>query len=116
MKELLVNTLRTKLSPSLRYEVGKIAAWLRQQLSRACLWNWEIASIPHPSGIIYIGRKAHREAAAALLIANPEAAVSPPEGIKLDRMVLVSEMPFPEPCAFLRLSARSYRSEDPLRK
>jgi hypothetical protein len=99
MKEHILILARDLVPPSLRYESRKIAAWIQEQLSRACLWNWEIVRLPRheesPYGIIYIGRKAQRELVKSLLVANRGNDTTPTRAYESARMVLVGELPFP---------------------
>jgi len=99
MKEHLLTLARDLVPPSLRYEIRKIAVWLHEQLSRACIWNWEIARLPQPGdnpyGITYIGRKAQRELVKSLLLVNRENNNSSSRRYESARTVYVSELPFP---------------------
>jgi hypothetical protein len=99
MKEHILNLTRDLVSPSVRYEVRKITNWLKEQLSRACLWNWEIARLTRhgdsPYGITFIGRKTQRALVKSLLAVNREIDISPSREYESDRSVFVSEMPFP---------------------
>ncbi len=99
MKKHNLTLIREWVSPSLRYEIRRIANWLREQLSRAYFWNWEIARFPLHAGspfeIIYIGRKAQRDFAMSLLNVTRDVDINFTEGCAADRRVIVSEMPFP---------------------
>jgi hypothetical protein len=99
MKDYILNLVRDLTSPSVRYEVRKAANWLKEQLSRACLWNWEIARLPvhehSPYGITYIGRKSQRELVKAILAGNHTIDSIPSSRLKPDRTVIISEIPFP---------------------
>jgi hypothetical protein len=99
MRELILNLTRDLVSPSVRYEVKRVANWLKEQFSRACLWNWEIARLPlpenRPYGINYIGRKTQRALIKSLLAIDREININPSRVHESDRSVLVSEMPFP---------------------
>ena len=98
MYEYIVAAVRDLVSPSLRYEARETAAWLREQLSKACLWNWEVVRIIQQGersyGIIYIGRKGQQNLAKALLNTE-QSVVSSTQGSGSDNRVIVSEMPIP---------------------
>jgi len=97
MKDYAVTMIREFISPSMRYRLRDAAAWLREQLSRACLWRWEIARLPpqseSPCDILYIGRQARRDLAKALLGADGDIGTNQ-VGADISRQtVFVSEMP-----------------------
>lgn len=99
MKEYLISTSREWISPSMRYEVAKASSWLREQLNRACLWNWKIdrfsltASTQHE--IVYIGRETQRDAAISLLSDCLNKNIRPTTSGRSDCKVIISEVPFP---------------------
>lgn len=84
----------------MRFELRESAAWLREQLDRACLWRWEIARFPQqgdsPFEILYIGRKAHRvELFKILPRIDDDIHASQASANKSSLTVLVSEVPIP---------------------
>jgi hypothetical protein len=99
MKIFATTMIRKILSPSTRIELREAAAWLREQLDRACLWRWEIARLPQredsPYDILYVGRKAHRELAKILLGVEGVIDVRTVDAKEPSRKVFVSEMPIP---------------------
>ncbi|MHC8320936.1 hypothetical protein ACYZT4_09595 [Pseudomonas sp. GB2N2] len=99
MKEKIAALLRKLLSPSLRFELRKALAWLRDIAARACFWRWEIVRFKlredSAFDIIYVGRKTQREFAKVLLGAPSQGADTRLKLEKSERTVLVSEMPTP---------------------
>jgi len=99
MKESIAELIRKLISPSQRFELRKVSAWLRDMLGRACFWRWEIARFKlredSTFDILYVGRKAQREFAKVLLGAQPQVADSQLKVQKSERTVLVSEVPTP---------------------
>lgn len=97
MKESLATLIRKLTSPSIRFELRKAAAWLRDISGRACFWRWEIARFrlreDSPYDILYVGRKAQREMVQVLMGAKPQVANNTVESDKSSRTVFVSEMP-----------------------
>lgn len=89
--------MRKLISPSMRFELRKAAAWLRDILGRACFWRWEIARFrlreDSTYDILYVGRKTQREFVKVLLGAESQAVDSQLKLDKSDRTVWVSEMP-----------------------
>lgn len=91
--------VRKLISPSIRFEITQMLAWIREQLNRACLWRWEIARLPQqdnsPYDIQYVGRKAHRELARIILgIENCIDTTQASTNVS-SRKVFVTEMPIP---------------------
>lgn len=99
MKEKIATLLRTLLSPSMRFELRKALAWLRDIAARACFWRWEIARFKlredSAFDILYVGRKSQREFVKVLLGAPSQGPDSRLKLEKSDRTVLVSEVPTP---------------------
>lgn len=99
MKQYIVTAIRGMISPSVRYEIRKFIALLREQVSRALLWNWEVARLTQSEDsryqIVYIGRRTRRDLVIALLNANRNITISKKKESDSDRKVIVSEMPFP---------------------
>ncbi|MFZ2160740.1 MAG: hypothetical protein WAW02_00855 [Sideroxyarcus sp.] len=91
--------IRKLLSPSLRFEITQTLAWIREQLNLACLWRWEIATLPQrddsPYNLLYVGRKAHRELARILLGIENFTDNGHADGNRSGRRVFISEMPTP---------------------
>jgi hypothetical protein len=99
MKENIAALIRKLISPSLRFEIRKAVSWLRDILSRACFWRWEIVRFKlrenSPFHVIYVGRKAQREFAKVLMGAESGASDIPLKPGPSSQAVLVSEMPTP---------------------
>lgn len=99
MKKFNLTLFRDWVSPSLRYEIRRIANWLQEQYSRAHFWNWEIAKYPlhadSPFEITYIGRKEQRDFALSLLNASRNADINLTKNRGEEWEVIVSELPFP---------------------
>lgn len=99
MNKYVLTMVQQLVSPSVRYEIRRIASWLREQLDRAHFWKWEVARLSlraeSPYDIIYIGRKAQRDFAMSLLNAARDVDVSSAAGCEADRKVIISEIPFP---------------------
>ncbi|VVN99491.1 hypothetical protein [Pseudomonas fluorescens] len=97
MKESVATLIRKLISPSIRFELRKAAAWLRDIFGRACFWRWEIARFrlrkDSPYDILYVGRKAQRELVKVIMGAEFQVADSKLELDKPSRTVFVSEMP-----------------------
>ena len=91
--------IRELISPSLRFELREAAAWLGEQLGRACLWRWEIVKLPQrgdrPYDILYIGRKARRDLVCALLGIDGDIATGQAGKHLSNCSVLISEMRVP---------------------
>ncbi|MBU0621587.1 MAG: GNAT family N-acetyltransferase [Gammaproteobacteria bacterium] len=83
----------------MKFSLREYAASLRELLSRACFWRWEIANLPvqngSPYNIIYTGRKTHREWAKALLGADGEVCSSQKNLNISSQSALVCDLPFP---------------------
>jgi len=83
----------------MRFELREAAAWLREQLGRACIWRWEIVRLPQhvgrPYDVLYVGRKSHRELVKALLRADGGADASKVGYHPSSRTVFIGEMPVP---------------------
>ncbi len=90
--------IRHLVSPSMRFEITQLLAWIREQLNRACLWRWEIVGLPQPDDspydILYVGRKSHRKLAGKILGIENCSDAKASAGLP-DRRVLVSELPIP---------------------
>ncbi len=99
MKKYIAIVFRDMVPESIRYEIRKLIASLKEQLSRTLIWNWEVARFTLSENsrheIIYIGRRTRRDLAIALLNANRGINISPDAGYGSDRRVIVSEMYFP---------------------
>lgn len=97
MKKYIAALIRKLISPSMRFELRKAVAWLRDILGRACFWRWEIARFrlreDSNFDILYVGRKTQREFVKVLLGAESQAVDSQLKLDKSDRTVWVSEMP-----------------------
>lgn len=97
MKESVAALIRKLISPSMRFELRKAGAWLRDIFGRACFWRWEIARFKlqkdSPYDILYVGRKAQREFVKVLMGAESQVVDSMIEPDKSNRTVFVSEMP-----------------------
>ncbi|MHC8367356.1 hypothetical protein ACYZT9_16250 [Pseudomonas sp. ZT5P21] len=97
MKEFVAGSLRKLLSPSVRFELRKVAAWLRDSLGRACFWRWEIVrfKLQEDSNydILYAGRKSQREFVKVLLGVDAKAPDSQLKLHRSDHTVVVSEIP-----------------------
>lgn len=89
--------MRKLMSPSVRFELRKRAAWLLDTLGRTCFWRWEIARFKlredSAFDILYAGRKNQREVARVLLGADAKAPNSQLRLHKSERTVVVSEVP-----------------------
>lgn len=85
MKEYIAELMRKLISPSMRFELRKAAAWLRDIRGRACFWRWEIVRFrlreDSLHDILYVGRKTQREFVTVLLGAESQAVDSQ---LKLD--------------------------------
>jgi hypothetical protein len=97
MKKYIAKLIRNLISPSMRFELRKAVAWLRDILGRACFWRWEFVRFrlreDSPYDVLYVGRKSQREFVKVLMGADTHMAGSK---LKLDnssRTVWVSEMP-----------------------
>lgn len=104
MKEFSVTLLRKLikkiLSPSMRFKLKEMAAWLREQVDRACVWRWEITWLPQQAestfSILYVGRKVHQVSAKKILVGAKDASVITQASAKLSsQTVIVSQMPIP---------------------
>jgi len=97
MKEYIAKLVRKLISPSMRFELRKAVAWLRDILGRACFWRWEIVRFrlreDSLHDILYVGRKTQREFVKVLLGAKSQAVDSQLKLDTSDRTVWVSEMP-----------------------
>ncbi|MBV7515017.1 hypothetical protein [Pseudomonas sp. PDM25] len=97
MKEYIAKSVRKLISPSMRFELRKAVAWLRDILGRACFWRWEIVRFrlreDSLHDILYVGRKTQREFVKVLLGAKSQAVDSQLKLDTSDRTVWVSEMP-----------------------
>lgn len=97
MKAYLAVQIRKLISPSIRFELRKTTAWLRDILGRVCFWRWEIVRFKlrkdSPYDILYVGRRAQREMAKVLMGVESPVADSKSESDKSNRTVLVSEIP-----------------------
>lgn len=97
MKKHIAELVRKLTSPSMRFELRKALAWLRDILGRACFWRWEIVRFrlreDSLHDILYVGRKTQREFVKVLLGVEPQAVDSQLKLGKSDRTVFVSEMP-----------------------
>ena len=97
MKEYIAELVRKLISPSMRFELRKAVAWLRDILGRACFWRWEIVRFrlreDSLHDILYVGRKTQREFVKVLLGAKSQAVDSQLKLDTSDRTVWVSEMP-----------------------
>ena len=90
---------RKVVSPSMRFEINQMFAWIREQLNRACVWRWGIVWLPQqqdsPYSFLYIGRKGHLELSRIIMgIANTINGSRVNEK-RSGRNILVSEMPLP---------------------
>ena len=99
MKEYIAILVRKLISPSMRFELSEVAAWVREQLGRACLWRWKFTRFrlwnDSPYDILYAGRKIHWETARVLLGAGGDVGPSYAKAGQSCRTVLFSEMPLP---------------------
>ncbi|MHC8354590.1 hypothetical protein ACYZTL_04950 [Pseudomonas sp. LB3P81] len=99
MKEYIAELMRQLLSPSMRFELRKAVAWLRDILGRACFWRWELVRFrlreDSRYDILYVGRKTQREFVKVLLGVQSQAVDGQLKLSKSDRTVWVSEMPTP---------------------
>lgn len=99
MKEYIAELMRQLLTPSMRFELRKAVAWLRDILGRACFWRWEIVRFKLREDslydILYVGRKTQREFVKVLLGVQSQAVESQLKVGKSDRTVVVSEVPTP---------------------
>ncbi|WP_449440875.1 hypothetical protein [Pseudomonas migulae] len=99
MKEYIAEPMRRLLTPSMRFELRKAVAWLRDILGRACFWRWEIVRFKLREDslydILYVGRKTQREFVKVLLGVQSQGVDGPLKLGKSDRTVVVSEMPTP---------------------
>ena len=101
MKENLQAVARKFISPSMRYEMRHVSYRLRDVLSRACVWRWEVSRFrlkqESPYQILYIGRKQQREMAKLLIAGKGQAAVAETYAVApsggADQTVVISEMP-----------------------
>ncbi|WP_288099126.1 hypothetical protein [Pseudomonas sp.] len=99
MKEYIASKIRKLISPSLRFELRRTVSWLRDILSRACFWRWEIVKFKlrqeSSFNVLYIGRKTQREFAKVLLGTDAPDADSQLKPDPSNPTVLVSEIPTP---------------------
>ena len=99
MKEYVKALLRQLITPSVRFELRKTHAWLRDIAGRACFWRWEVVRFKLREAsaydILYVGRKAQREFVKVLMGAEPQVANQPVKPDKSGRTVFVSEIPTP---------------------
>ncbi|MEJ5056658.1 MULTISPECIES: hypothetical protein [unclassified Pseudomonas] len=99
MKEYVAMPIHKLISPSVRFEIRKAIAWLRDVFARACFWRWEIVRFKLQKeslhDILYVGRKSQREFVQVLLGAKPQEVDHLLQVKKSSRTVLVSEMPVP---------------------
>lgn len=99
MKESIAELMRRLLTPSMRFELRKAVAWLRDILGRACFWRWEIVRFKLREDslydILYVGRKTQREFVKVLLGVQSQAMDGQLKLGKSGRTVVVSEMPTP---------------------
>ncbi|WP_191623694.1 hypothetical protein [Pseudomonas fluorescens] len=99
MKEHIAELMRQLLTPSMRFELRKSVAWLRDILGRACFWRWEIVRFKLREDslydILYVGRKSQREFVKVLLGVQSQTVDGQLKLGKSDRTVVVSEMPTP---------------------
>lgn len=99
MKESIAELMRRLLTPSMRFELRKAVAWLRDILGRACFWRWEIVRFKLREDslydILYVGRKTQREFVKVLLGVQSQTVDGQLKLGKSDRTVVVSEMPTP---------------------
>jgi hypothetical protein len=97
MKEYIAKLVRKLISPSMRFELRKAVAWLRDILGRTFFWRWEIVRFrlreDSLHDILYVGRKTQREFVKVLLGAKSQAVGSQLKLDTSDRTVWVSEMP-----------------------
>ena len=97
MKEYIAKLVRRLISPSMRFELRKAVAWLRDILGRTFFWRWEIVRFrlreDSLHDILYVGRKTQREFVKVLLGAKSQAVGSQLKLDTSDRTVWVSEMP-----------------------
>jgi hypothetical protein len=99
MKKTISAILRKLISPAFRFELRETAAYIAELRSRACLWRWEFAELPHRDdrlyNILYAGRKEKRKQAMALLGID---GIARTHGIGKNispQTVFVSEVPIP---------------------
>jgi hypothetical protein len=99
MKEYVAMPIHKLISPSMRFEIRKAIAWLRDVCGRACFWRWEMVRFKLQKDslydVLYVGRKNQREFVQVLMGANPEEVDRQPELKKSSRTVLISEVPVP---------------------
>ncbi|OXR35745.1 hypothetical protein F6476_18205 [Pseudomonas umsongensis] len=99
MKEYVKGLLRQLITPSVRFELRKAHAWLRDIAGRACFWRWEFVRFKlreeSPYDILYMGRKAQREFVKVLMGAEPQVANQQLRANKPGITVFVSEIPTP---------------------
>jgi hypothetical protein len=99
MKEYVKALLRQLITPSVRFELRKAHAWLRDIAGRACFWRWEFVRFKlreeSAYDIFYVGRKAQRDFVKVLMGAEPQVANQQVEPDKSGRTVFVSEIPTP---------------------
>lgn len=99
MKPHIRALIRKLISPSTRFKIRKVAAWLQDILGRACFWRWEVVRFKlrndSPYDVLYIGRKTSRAMAKLLMGAQPHGVDSASTAIESNAKVLVSEMPNP---------------------
>ncbi|MBK5354652.1 hypothetical protein JFU37_19420 [Pseudomonas sp. TH41] len=97
MKKHIATLVRKLISPSVRFELRKALAWLRDIMARACFWRWEIVRFKlredSPYDILYVGRKTQREFVKVLLGAKSQVVENKLKLDKSDQTVWVSEMP-----------------------
>jgi hypothetical protein len=99
MKEYVATLIHKLISPSMRFEIRKVVAWLQGISGRACFWRWEFVRFKLQKDslydILYIGRKTQREFVQVLLGAKPQEVEDQADSSQSSRTVLVSEMPIP---------------------
>ena len=99
MKKHVSAIYRKILSPSMRFELREMAAWLGEKFDLACFWNWEQARLPRRAGceydIHYFGRKTHLKLAKILLGLEDVIDAGKSNQNHPGRNVYVSEIPFP---------------------
>jgi hypothetical protein len=83
----------------MRFKLKEEAAWLREQLRRACFWKWEVIRFAlrddSPYDILFVGRKACQKDAKLVLGVEGEFNAGQADAKRSRRTVLVSEFPVP---------------------
>lgn len=98
MRHKIIIMMRRSISPSLKFNLGLISGWFREQFNRFRFWDWEITQYPlrknSPYNINYIGRKSRRRFIKALLgVQDEKVEIKSTNANRADKTVFISELP-----------------------